>query len=231
MLAVHRSIIAHLPPQPRLLDLGAGSGRIGWPFVAAHDDYVGLDVSFPMLQAFRARSGGTARLVRADGVAMPYADATFDGVLLVQVFGGLENWRAVMDEARRVLRRGGALILGRVLGDADGIDTQMKRALADILGERPRTGQNSREQAERDLAATSTEALRIEAAQWTATRTPRGFLARHATGARFSRLALEQRTQALRALSDWATTRFGSLDAEFTEAQRFELRFYRFAEG
>src|SRR5437899_982035 len=27
--------------RPRLLDLGAGSGRIGWPFVAAGDDYVG----------------------------------------------------------------------------------------------------------------------------------------------------------------------------------------------
>ena len=30
---------------PRLLDLGAGTGRIGWPFVEAGDDYVGIDLS------------------------------------------------------------------------------------------------------------------------------------------------------------------------------------------
>ena len=44
--------------RPRILDLGAGSGRIGAPFVAAGDDYVGADLSLGMLQAFAARCGG-----------------------------------------------------------------------------------------------------------------------------------------------------------------------------
>ena len=41
---------------PRLLDLGAGTGRIGIPFIAARDDYVGVDLSFGMLSEFKRRA-------------------------------------------------------------------------------------------------------------------------------------------------------------------------------
>jgi hypothetical protein len=37
--AIRRAVLGvDLPPRPRLLDLGAGSGRIGRPFVEAGDD-------------------------------------------------------------------------------------------------------------------------------------------------------------------------------------------------
>jgi|SRR6516162_5226282 hypothetical protein len=48
------------------------------PFVAAGDDYVGVDLSFAMLCAFGQR--GTARLVQADGVRLRFADASFAAV-------------------------------------------------------------------------------------------------------------------------------------------------------
>src|SRR5579864_5842737 len=67
---------AGLPPRPRLLDLGAGTGRIGWPFVRAGDDYTGADLSFGMLRAFADRDPG-ARLIRADGAVLPFRDASF----------------------------------------------------------------------------------------------------------------------------------------------------------
>ena len=56
-------------------------------------------------------------------------------MLLIQVFGGLSGWRQFIAEARRVLRPGGALILGRTIMPADGIDTRMKQRLAAILRE------------------------------------------------------------------------------------------------
>ena len=60
---------------PRLLDLGAGTGRIGRPFIAAGDDYVGVDLSFGMLREFAPRAGPnkgcTPRLVQADGERLP----------------------------------------------------------------------------------------------------------------------------------------------------------------
>jgi ubiquinone/menaquinone biosynthesis C-methylase UbiE len=80
-------------PRPRVLDLGAGTGRIGWPFVAAGDDYVGVDRSYGMLRVFTGRCDHRhcAALVNGDGCALPFADAAFDAVLLVQIFGGLRD--------------------------------------------------------------------------------------------------------------------------------------------
>src|SRR5215472_15152024 len=43
-------------PRPGLLDIGAGAGRIGHTFVAAGDNYVGVDLSFGMLRAFLHRA-------------------------------------------------------------------------------------------------------------------------------------------------------------------------------
>ena len=48
-------------------------GGIGWPFVAAGDDYVGVDLSLGMLRAFVARCERAPRLVQADGHRLPFA--------------------------------------------------------------------------------------------------------------------------------------------------------------
>ena len=53
-------------PSPRLLDVGAGTGRFGRPFVAAGDFYVGIDLSLGMLREF-ARNAASPRLAQADG--------------------------------------------------------------------------------------------------------------------------------------------------------------------
>ena len=118
--------------RPRVLDRGAGTGRIGWPFVAANDDYVGVDLSFGMLRAFVDRCGCAPRLVQADGHRLPFGTA-FDAVMLIQVFGGLTDWRQFAAEVRRVLRPGGATVIGRTATPHEGVDARMKRQLDLIL--------------------------------------------------------------------------------------------------
>jgi SAM-dependent methyltransferase len=237
---VRTAILAALPSgrdgaaggRPRLLDLGAGSGRIGWPFVAAGDDYVGVDLSYNMLQAFGGRgdTGSRAALVQADGCALPFGTASFDAVLLVQVFGGERSWRRLLDEARRVLRPGGALILGHTVFPADGVDARMKQHLSTLLGERATRPdqQNMREDAGRYLAAIASAATHLVAASWSAERSPRMFLDRHAGGAQFSRLPRTAREAALRGLAGWARMRFGTLDTNLPETHRFEVRVFKF---
>jgi ubiquinone/menaquinone biosynthesis C-methylase UbiE len=234
--AVRGAVLAAIDlSRPRVLDLGAGSGRFGWPFVAAGDDYVGVDLSGGMLWVFAKRYAGSgwAALVQADGRALPFADASFDAVLLIAVFGDLPDWRPLVDEARRVLRPGGAVIVGRTATPDDGIDERLKQRLDMLLDERmPRVPRkNGRKHAANHLAAAASTTTELVAAAWAIERSPRQFLDRHAGGARFSRLPPAVREDAMRALGQWAKTEFGTLDAAFAETHRFEMQVFRFAEG
>jgi ubiquinone/menaquinone biosynthesis C-methylase UbiE len=217
---------------PRLLDLGAGAGRIGWPFVAAGDDYVGIDLSSGMLRTFMRRAEGrhAPRLVQADGEHLPFRDATFDTVMLIQVFGGMRGWRRLLAEARRVLRRAGVLVLGRTVAPPDGLDARMKAQLAlvlDAMGA-PSDRTNTRQDAQAWLEQTA-QPTRLVAAKWTAERTPSGFVGRHRTGARFSALPAAVQEEALRRLAAWAEATFGSLDAACAEPHAFELQLFKFS--
>lgn len=218
--------------RPALLDLGAGAGRIGRCFVQAGDDYIGADLSLGMLLAF-ADSIATPRLVQADGACLPFADATFDAVLLVQVLSGAHGWRHLLTDAMRVLRPGGVLFAGRVVAPDDGIDARMKAHLATILDgmdvhpyrDKPR------DYALSWLIRAMPDRRVLTAATWTAERTPAAFLERHGGGARFSVLDDAVKRDAMRLLADWAGEQFGSLDTAFAEQFRFELIIHRLQQG
>jgi ubiquinone/menaquinone biosynthesis C-methylase UbiE len=222
--------------QPLLLDLGAGTGRIGWPFVAAGDDYIGVDLSLGMLREFIGRAewnGAPARLVQADGERLPFPDASFDAVLLMQVLSAARDWRRLVAEADRVLQPAGYLIVGRTIAPDNGIDARMRQHLAESLdaaGVHPYRKKSS-DDAPSWLAGNAHDSRIVTAAAWTAERTPRAFLERHATGARFSVLPAPVRNIAMLRLRDWAVTAFGSLDAVSVEPFRFDLMIYRLQPG
>jgi SAM-dependent methyltransferase len=225
---IHAAVLAALEaPSPRLLDIGSGTGRIGAPFVAAGDDYVGIDLSLGMLREFARR--GRARLAQSNAERLPFGDATFDAVLMVQVFGGMRGWRRVVAEARRVLRERGALMIGRAIAPDNGVDARMKQHLAELLAargvaiDRP----NAREDVERALAGTAAR-RRVTVATWRDERTPRRFLDRHRGGARFAALPEPVKQEALAALADWAAATFGGLDAPVAEPLAFELQIFTF---
>jgi len=101
----------------RVLDAGCGVGRyldqLGPPAV-------GMDVTAAMLEI--ARRASTSPLVRADLEALPFADATFAGIYARHSYLHLPKPRfaAAMGEARRVLARGGSLLLTMIAGDGEG---------------------------------------------------------------------------------------------------------------
>jgi SAM-dependent methyltransferase len=218
---------------PRLLDLGAGTGRIGWPFVAAGDDYVGVDLSLGMLREFARRNGpcrGRApRLVQADGERLPFGDASFDAVMMMQVLGAVRRWRPLMREALRVLRAPGTLVLGHAVMPADGLDAKMKRRLASLIDAMavPPFHSDARDEVIRWLGGAAQGSHRVVATEWDATRMPRGFLDRQPSGAQFARLPQPVQDAALGQLRDWAAATFGSLDAEFRERHAFELNVFK----
>lgn len=87
------------------IEVGAGSGRFSIPFGIK----TGIEPSEEM--AGIARSRGLF-IIRALAEELPFADETFDYVLMVTVICFLTDPPAAIKEIRRVLKPGGRLIIG-----------------------------------------------------------------------------------------------------------------------
>ena len=213
-----------------VLDLGAGTGRIGKAFAQTDGWYVGLDLSLPMLQEFR-RQNAAASLIQADGQHLPFRDGTFGVALLMQVLSGTSDWQSLLCEVVRVLAPAGAVVVGHTIAPSTGVDAQLKRQLAIVLeqmGVASHRRNKSREKALSWLEARAARRSHASAASWMADRTPREFLKRHRTGARFAALPVAVQEEALTKLAAWAKEKFGSLDTVFSEKHSFQLDIFDF---
>jgi len=93
------------------LEVGVGTGRFAQ--VLGVED--GIDPSVAMLE-FAARRGIRTRQGR--GEALPYRDASFNGVLLALTLCFVDDPRQVLRECGRVLRDEGHLVVGFVPSDS-----------------------------------------------------------------------------------------------------------------
>jgi sarcosine/dimethylglycine N-methyltransferase len=97
-----------------VLDVGAGIGGPARFLAATHGCRVtGVDLSAPFVEAARyltARTGQSGRVSFETGsaLALPFADGSFDAVLLQHVAMNIENRTQLYDEIRRVLKTGGS---------------------------------------------------------------------------------------------------------------------------
>src|SRR5262245_3041152 len=99
------------------LEIGVGTGRIALPFVQIGADYTGADLSRPMMEVLRSNIAaiphgvGRLKLTVADAIALPYANAAFDVIIMIQLLHLVSDWRQTLRECGRVLRDGGWLVL------------------------------------------------------------------------------------------------------------------------
>lgn len=226
---------ARLPERARVLDVGAGTGRIGKAFLAAGDFYVGVDSSHAMLQEFSAKpefyESKTCLLAQAEGKQLPFRNASFDLVLLMQVLSAAGDWLQLLGECRRVLGPGGTIAVGHARSPESGIDAQLKSRLAAILEEMQVPWHQPRESRRKALAwleATSVRHWYRDAASWKVATSAEEFLSRHRTGARFAALPLSIQEEALARLRAWAETDLGSVSARCEELHSFELSIFEF---
>jgi ubiquinone/menaquinone biosynthesis C-methylase UbiE len=130
-----------LAPEPgeTVLEVGPGTGyytlsvaRSIEPSGALHI----LDLQQEMLDHTmrRALKEGITNIEprRGDARRLPYPDATFDAAYLVAVLGEVPSQDAALHELRRVVKPGGRIIVGELLGDPHmvGERSLRRRALA-----------------------------------------------------------------------------------------------------
>jgi ubiquinone/menaquinone biosynthesis C-methylase UbiE len=108
----------------RLLEVGPGTGYYALPVAEWLGPDGTLDI-FDLQQDMldhttgRARQAGLTTLVatQGDARALPYPDDVFDGAYLVAVLGEIPDQEAALRELARVVRPGGRVVVGEVIGD------------------------------------------------------------------------------------------------------------------
>lgn len=105
--------LSRLPRQrsARVLVSGAGTG-LDFPFLTPNNDYTALDLTAAML----ARSHNRARnlqmqWVQGDSMALPFADQSFDYVVLHLIVAVVPHPERCLAEAARVLKPGGRILI------------------------------------------------------------------------------------------------------------------------
>ncbi|MDX1994437.1 MAG: class I SAM-dependent methyltransferase [bacterium] len=130
---------AELNSSSRVLEIGVGTGRIALPVAPQVQRYVGIDLSTEMMGRLRTKQT-TERvdLAQADATQLPFADNTFDDVIVVHVFHLVSDVQAVLRELARVVRPGGKLVHCWNRGD-DGPTFEIREAWKQVVPNAPRS--------------------------------------------------------------------------------------------
>lgn len=172
------------------LEIGIGTGRIALPLVARGVNVFGVDISPRMLDQLRQKraalatraapgSLGTLEVEVADMTALPFPDARFPAVIAVHVFHLVPGWLRALDEALRVLRPDGALLIGQDVHSGpgatrmDSIEDRWRQILRELGYEQSTIGASGYDAV---LAELERRGLRVEettAARWETQYTPR----------------------------------------------------------
>ena len=97
-----------LPPDARILDAGCGSGR-NMIELARRGPVTGIELSQTSVDLARARNVG--EVISGSVLDMPFADASFDLAVSLDVIEHLEDDLAALRELRRTVAPGGALLV------------------------------------------------------------------------------------------------------------------------
>ncbi|OGO16164.1 MAG: hypothetical protein A2Z14_00020 [Chloroflexi bacterium RBG_16_48_8] len=101
--------LAKLPTEGSLLDAGGGTGRISQHLVQHAKQVVVLDSSIKMLNQALSKNG--LRAVGSETEYLPFSDASFERVTMVDALHHVAEQKRSLQELWRVLKPGGILVV------------------------------------------------------------------------------------------------------------------------
>lgn len=106
-------LAGELAGRRRCLEIGIGTGRVALPLHERGIDVLGIDLARPMLDQLVAKAGGRLPfpLVAGDVTRLPFGSASCGAVFACHVLHLVGDWRAAVEEAFRVLVRGGVFLV------------------------------------------------------------------------------------------------------------------------
>ena len=107
-LAVLRDLL-RLPISGLMMDEGGGTARVSYPLRAHVGRVVIVDISFPMLK--QAKRKGRLWTVKSKAECLPFADESFERVLIVDAFHHFARQEHSLGEMVRVLKKGGRVVM------------------------------------------------------------------------------------------------------------------------
>ena len=111
---LHECIGRELRGAKRVLDLGCGDCELVRYLADTYGQQVtGIDVSdesFPDYQEI-AKAGRNVRCIRKDAANLEFLCGTVDAVIIMWALHEMKNSRAILQEAHRVLRPGGKILI------------------------------------------------------------------------------------------------------------------------
>ena len=216
-----------------LLEIGTGTGQIGYRLQELPLQYVGFDISSEMLQRFRERFSpdeDVPVLLQADGNAKwPVADASTDVVFSSRALHWLDPNHVVSEVIRVAAPSGIVLLAGSVFRENDSVRAEMRRQMRQLMrkqGIEGRSGEKSRTAVFEACCGRGAERLEPRtAARWTVAYTPADSMEswQNKPGLAGRDVPDKVKQLVLDRLRDWAVTQYGNLQRQFEMEESYVL--------
>ena len=123
-----------LDSSSRVLDVGAGTGRVAAALASRGCKVIALEPSAAMLAKLREKPFGNAvACVSGEAGHLPFSSGRFDAVVVARLLYLTADWQQILQQAREALRPGGHLLHEWSNGDPDESWVQIRERLRSLL--------------------------------------------------------------------------------------------------